>query len=103
MQRNQPLLHIRARTHFLCAAEKDANFALAHRTEQREFCIVRIVILNEGDFIFRDAEIFQFVGHVTINGKTFVLRRGQIAKDKLRRAIIFGRLPNPMKCFRRPD
>ena len=34
MQRNQPFLHIRARTHFLRAAEQDADLARADGTEQ---------------------------------------------------------------------
>ncbi len=33
MQGNQPLLDVRARTHFLCAAKQDADFARADGTE----------------------------------------------------------------------
>ena len=101
MQRNQPLLDVRARTHFLCAAEQDTDFACADGTEQRQLRIVRIVILNKSDFVFRDAQAFQFVGHVAINGKATVLRRGQIAKHKLRQTIILRRLPNLMNFFHR--
>ena len=64
MQGNQPLLHIRAGTHFLRAAEQDTDFARAHGTEQRQLRVVGVVILNEGDFVCRDAQPFQFVGHV---------------------------------------
>ena len=99
MQGNQPLLHIRSRTHFLRAAEQDADFARADGTEQGQLRVVGVVILNEGDFVFRDAQAFQFVGHVPINGKATVLRRGQIAEHKLRQTIILGRLPNPMNVF----
>ena len=99
MQRNQPFLNIRARTHFLRAAEQHTDLARANGTEQRQLRVVRVVILNEGDFIFRDTQAFQFVGHVTINGKATVLRRGQIAKHKLRQTIILRRLPNLMNFF----
>ena len=83
MQGNQPFLHVGSRTHFLRAAEQHADFPFAHGTEQRQLRIVGVVILNEGDFIFRDTKAFQLVGHVPINRKAPVLRRGQIAKDQL--------------------
>ena len=99
MQSNQSLLNVGSRTHFLRAAEQDTDFARADGTEQSQLRVVRIIILNEGDFIFRDAQAFQFVGHVPINGKATVLRRGQIAKHKLRQTIILRCLPNPMNVF----
>jgi len=37
MQGDQPLLNIGAGTHFLRAAEQDADFARADGTEQRQF------------------------------------------------------------------
>ena len=58
MQRNQPLLDIGAGTHFLCAAEQNSHFACSNRTEQAQLRVVGIVILNEGDFVFRDAQPF---------------------------------------------
>jgi hypothetical protein len=81
--------------------KQDADFARADGTEQRQLRVVGVVILNEGDFVFRDAQAFQFVGHVPINGKATVLRRGQIAKHKLRQTVILGRLPNAMNVFHR--
>ena len=61
MQGNQPLLHVRARTHLLRAAEKDADLARAHIPEQRELRGVGIVVLNEGDFAARHAQPLQLV------------------------------------------
>ena len=99
MKRNQTLLHIRSRPHFLCAAEKDANFARVHRTKQSQFCMVGIVILDEGNFRLWQAALHQFFGHVIVNGEALVLWRGKVAEDELRQATLFARLPNAVNIF----
>ena len=101
MKRNQPLLHIGAGPHFLRAAEKNAHLARADGSEKRQLRVVRVVILDEGDFGCGNAQPFQLVGHVIVNGKATVLRRGQIAEDKLRQTVVLGRVPNAMNVFDR--
>ena len=101
MQRNQPLLDVRARTHFLCAAEQDTDLACADGTEQRQLCVVRVVVLDEGDVGCGNAQPFQLVGHVIVNGKATVLRRGQIAEHQLCQTVVLGRLPNAVNVFHR--
>jgi len=59
--------------------------------EQRQLRIVCVVILNEGDVVCRDAQAFQFVRHVIVNGKATVLRRGQITENQLSETVILGR------------
>jgi hypothetical protein len=70
MQGDQPFLHIRPRTHLLRAAEKHTNLARAHITKQRQLGSIRIVILNEGDFVAGNSQPFQLLRRVVIDGET---------------------------------
>ena len=99
MQGNQPFLHVRPRPHLLRAAEQDADFARTHITEQRQLGNVRIVILNEGDFRVRDAEFFQLLRHVVIDGEALIFRRREVAKHELGGTLRFGFLPDVENLF----
>ncbi len=101
MQGNQPFLHVRPRPHLLRAAEKNTNLARAHITEQRQLGNIGIVVLNEGDFRAGDAELFQLLRHVIIDGKAPVFRRGEVAEHKLGGTLRLGFLPDVENLFDR--
>ncbi|MCY1166341.1 hypothetical protein D9M73_62680 [compost metagenome] len=55
MQRHQPLLHVGAGAQLLGGAQQHAHLASVHLAEQVGFLVIRVVVVDEGDFVLWDA------------------------------------------------
>src|SRR5439155_11388374 len=86
MQGDEARLDISAFSHLCCAAEKNADYSLAHGFEEHRFGCIVGGVLRERDLIRRNAARDKLFAHVIIDRKPAAvrLRRREIAKDKLR-------------------
>jgi hypothetical protein len=57
VQRDEPILHVRAGAHLLGRAHEHADLAGAHRVEERLFLHVGLRLVDERDLVARDAEV----------------------------------------------
>lgn len=78
MQRNEPVLTIRARTHFGGAADEDTHLTGADFREQLLLPRLRIGFMDVGDFFRRDVFFRQLLFQIVIDiERTIAFRRRQ--------------------------
>ena len=78
-------LDVRPRAHFLGRAKQDANLTAPHLCEQFRFLGFRVGVVNERDFLFRDAPCNQLAFNIVIDVElAVVVGRREVAEHQLR-------------------
>ena len=80
MQRDQPFLRIHAGAHFGRGSQQDADGAGVDLREQVGLLLVGVGVMDEGDFLLRDAAIDEFLFQVIVDGEARLQRQQLIRR-----------------------
>jgi len=101
VQGDELLLAVGAGAHALGAAQQDTHLTAPHFAEQIFLLHLALGVVDEGDFVFGNAQFQQFRANIIINAESAViLWGGQVAKNHLGGALVSGALPDLKHIFR---
>ena len=95
MQSDQLCLNIGTCTAFLCTSQQNPHLTGTQLGKQLLFLYFRICIVNEGNFVFRDAAFNQLGFHIIVYIEfTVCFRSRGVAEDNLCQPVIGGFIPD---------
>ena len=100
VQGDELLLAVGAGAHALGAAQQDTHLTAPHFAEQIFLLHLALGVVDEGDFVFGNAQFQQFRANIIINAEgSVILWGGQVAKNHLGGTLVSGALPDLKHIF----
>ena len=100
VQSDELLLAVGAGAHALGAAQQDTHLTAPHFAEQIFLLHLALGVVDEGDFVFGNAQFQQFRANIIINAEgAVILWGGQVAENHLGGTLVSGALPDLKHIF----